>query len=199
MKKKKEIKKQKGVSFLEIVVGLLHIALFIGRLVWLVLLVASLVGIVVFAYSYFFYPERYDAANYEKHGSHTFHFKDIELYFDTFFSQRGSLGIRYKINYETTIDGEIYVYSLDDYRTKSQAIKISEENQTKTKYIYSVNTKNGATLRLSEFATAEEFVNDLSSKDRGLLKFGIRWLIICIVAFVCYKVAKHKKIIEDGQ
>ncbi len=189
-------KKQKTNSIKDNVLGLLSIVVPIGRLVWLVLLVVSLLRMFGSIGIYMISSDRYNVENYKNEGLHTLHFKDIEFY-TAIFAQRGTLGIRYKINYETTIDGQIYLYSLDDYRTKSQAIKMSEENPTQTKYIYSVNIKDVETLRLSEFATREELVQDLLTSDKDKTKSTICWLAICILAFIVYKIIERKKKVEN--
>ncbi len=189
-------KKQTGMRFKEIVEGFLYIAVSVGKLVWLVLLATSLIRMFGCVGIYLISSDRYNAANYENQGLHTLYFKDIEFY-TAAFALRGTLGIRYKINYETTIGEQIYVYSLDDYKTKNQAIKMSEENPTQTKYIYSVKMKDRETLRLSEFATAEELVHDLSNNDRSAMKYTICLFVVCILAFVCYKIIERKNKLKD--
>lgn len=74
---------------------------------------------------------------------------------------------------------------------------MSEENPTQTKYIYSVNIKDVETLRLSEFATREELVQDLLTSDKDKTKSTICWLAICILAFIVYKIIERKKKVEN--
>ncbi len=191
MKNKKEIKKYTGISFKDIIGLLLFLTVAISKIILMIMFIYSV--IVIFAYSVSYNSDKYNASNYENIGLHIFYFNDIEFYVDTFFSPRSSLGIRYKINYETTIDEQVYVYSLDDYRTKNQAIKTSEENPTQTAYLYLFTTNNKSTIRFSNIETVEKFVHDLSSHDRKQIKSAAIWLIICVITFICHLIFKRKK------
>lgn len=170
-----------------------HLLSFV-KFIWFLMFIASLVFTFFIVRSYMKEPGQYDASNYENLGAHTFEFREVQSY------KSGSRGrrTRYKINYETTINGEYFVYTKDDYRTKDAAMAVVYEKPMQTKYVYRINSKGKITVRFSDMSTAEEVASRALEGDRKIIELAIPLFIVCIIILIGYRIIKHKSKVKSS-